>query len=200
MVRVGCLFALALALAPARAHAQEGGGPIAIELRAPPLHAGDRAELIARVRGAGVHPLLLTPRSEGTAIEVVRGRLLRAEAVDPSTVPSAWVTERTARQPSGVRSARPSTARSASAAVTNTLRARRSSTARASAALEAQASAPGIRTQLSDEVDAWPVASSGAVSLGASVCFGALPPWRAGATFTICEASARTSRQRASHA
>jgi len=87
MVRVGCLFALALALAPARAHAQEGGGPIAIELRAPPLHAGDRAELIARVRGAGAHPLLLTPRSEGTAIEVVRGRLLRAEAVDPSAEP-----------------------------------------------------------------------------------------------------------------
>src|SRR5690606_37787427 len=86
MVRVGSLFVLVLALGPAGAEAQDGG-PIAIELVAPPLHAGDRAELIARVRGAGAHPLLVTPRSEGTAIEVVRGRLLRAEAVDPSADP-----------------------------------------------------------------------------------------------------------------
>ena len=69
------------ALAPATALAQES---LSIELEAPPLRAGDRAEVIARVRGAGSHPLLLTPRSEGTAIEVVRGRLLRAEAIDPS--------------------------------------------------------------------------------------------------------------------
>ncbi len=35
------------------------------------------------MHGAGPHPLLVTPSSEGTALEVVRGRLLRAEAQDP---------------------------------------------------------------------------------------------------------------------
>lgn len=47
------------------------------------LTVGDRAEVIASVRGAASHPLLLTPRAEGTALEVVRGRLLRADARDP---------------------------------------------------------------------------------------------------------------------
>ncbi len=57
---------------------------LSVELRAPDaLHQGDRAEVVALVRGAGAHPLLVTPSSEGTALEVVRGRLLRAEATDP---------------------------------------------------------------------------------------------------------------------
>lgn len=56
---------------------------LSVQLDAPPsLQAGDRAEVVARVSGAGPHPLLLTPRSEGTAIEVVRGRLMRADARD----------------------------------------------------------------------------------------------------------------------
>lgn len=69
-------------LAPSGAQAEEGS--IVIEVDAPTLRAGDRAEVVVRVRGAGPHPLLLTPRSEGSAIEVVRGRLMRAEAADPS--------------------------------------------------------------------------------------------------------------------
>jgi hypothetical protein len=49
------------------------------------LAIGDRADLIATVRvPAGDRsrssPLLLTPVSEGSAVEVVRGRLLRADA------------------------------------------------------------------------------------------------------------------------
>jgi hypothetical protein len=46
------------------------------------LGVGARAEVIARVRlgeDAG-RPMLLTPATEGTAIEVVRGRLTRADA------------------------------------------------------------------------------------------------------------------------
>ncbi|HBQ16337.1 MAG TPA: hypothetical protein DEF51_36150, partial [Myxococcales bacterium] len=47
------------------------------------LTVGDRAEIVARVSGAGAHPVMLTPSAEGTALEVVRGRLLRADARDP---------------------------------------------------------------------------------------------------------------------
>ncbi len=61
-------------------------GELVVELSAPgAIHEGDRAQITALVRGAGPHPLLVTPRSEGTALEVVRGRLLRAEAEDPSS-------------------------------------------------------------------------------------------------------------------
>jgi hypothetical protein len=69
---------------PARGRAQDEAS-LAVELRAPErLRAGDRAEILAEVRHAGPHPLLVTPRSEGTALEVARGRLLRADAVDAS--------------------------------------------------------------------------------------------------------------------
>jgi hypothetical protein len=45
---------------------------------------GDRTAVIAEVRidPPGDWPLLVTPTSEGTAIDVVRGRLLRADAED----------------------------------------------------------------------------------------------------------------------
>lgn len=57
---------------------------LAVELRLPEaLHVGDRVEVVALVRGAASHPLLLTPRSEGAAVEVVRGRLMRADARQP---------------------------------------------------------------------------------------------------------------------
>lgn len=75
--------ALLAALASAPAAAQPSA--LSVALRTPEtIRAGDRVELIAEVRGAGGHPLLVTPHSEGSALEVVRGRLLRAEAVDPS--------------------------------------------------------------------------------------------------------------------
>ena len=50
------------------------------------LTVGDRASIIAEVRivPPGDRPILLTPSSEGTAVEVVRGRLLRADAEDPN--------------------------------------------------------------------------------------------------------------------
>lgn len=46
------------------------------------LTQGDRAEILVEVVGVSVGaelPLVLTPTSEGTALEVVRGRLFRAE-------------------------------------------------------------------------------------------------------------------------
>lgn len=74
----------ALALALVLGAAAPAAGQLTVELRPPgALRAGDRVEIIALVRGAGSHPLLLTPSSEGTALEVVRGRLMRAEARDP---------------------------------------------------------------------------------------------------------------------
>lgn len=96
-LRSSLALALAAALALSQlaplpsAHAQEGAGdderypeplPIVVHLDAPAhLAVGDRAEVIARVRlghDAGT-PLLVTPSSEGPAIEVVRGRLTRAD-------------------------------------------------------------------------------------------------------------------------
>ena len=71
-------------------HAQpiEAPEPPAIEVVLEPparLAVGARAEVIARVRlreHAG-RPMMLTPVTEGTAIEVVRGRLTRADADAP---------------------------------------------------------------------------------------------------------------------
>ena len=58
---------------------------LSVELTAPEgIAVGDRAELIARVQNSGGLPILITPHSEGTAIEVVRGRLMRADAREPS--------------------------------------------------------------------------------------------------------------------
>ena len=53
------------------------------------LHVGDRFEVVALVSppGEASHPLLLTPSSEGTAVEMVRGRLMRSDADDPSARP-----------------------------------------------------------------------------------------------------------------
>lgn len=49
------------------------------------LEVGDRARIVAEVRlpEGNERPVLLTPGSEGTAVEVVRGRLLRADAEAP---------------------------------------------------------------------------------------------------------------------
>jgi hypothetical protein len=86
------LIALAAAAAAAAvilARAQAPGG-VEVTLEAPhALVAGDRAEVVAvvRIEPANDLPLLVTPRSEGAAVEVVRGRLLRADAEDPTAVP-----------------------------------------------------------------------------------------------------------------
>jgi hypothetical protein len=49
------------------------------------LTVDDRASVIVEVHvlPEGHRPVLLTPTSEGSAVEVVRGRLLRADAEDP---------------------------------------------------------------------------------------------------------------------
>ncbi len=79
-------LALALLACTTKAMAQEDArAELVIE---PPAHltVGDRRSVIVRVTifPEGDRPVLLTPTSEGTAVEVVRGRLLRADAEDPS--------------------------------------------------------------------------------------------------------------------
>lgn len=75
-------------LVPFGAIAQPPPAPIELRLVAPAsLTVGDRTEVRAFVSGAAEHPLLLTPRVEGTAVAVVRGRLLRADARDPDAEP-----------------------------------------------------------------------------------------------------------------
>ena len=81
-----CAVALGWAAQPARAAAPA----VQIELTAPDrLTEGDRARVVAEVTlpEGNDRPVLLTPSSEGTAIEVVRGRLLRADAEDPDARP-----------------------------------------------------------------------------------------------------------------
>jgi hypothetical protein len=48
---------------------------------------GDRARLVLVVDVATDVPVLVTPTHEGSAIEVVRGRLARADAVEPGARP-----------------------------------------------------------------------------------------------------------------
>jgi len=79
------LLAIATLLAIPSATAQ-GPGRLAVVLT-PPEHLveEDRAEVVAEVRmqPPSDAPLLVTPSTEGTAVEVVRGRLLRSDAEDP---------------------------------------------------------------------------------------------------------------------
>ena len=71
-----------------------------VELQRPEaVRAGDRTEVVAVVHHAGSRPLLLTPRSEGTAIEVVRGRLMRADAVDTTASALTFRIPVVAREP-----------------------------------------------------------------------------------------------------
>ncbi len=63
---------------------------LAISLEpAPELHPGEHAEIVAVVHAedAARGPLLVTPSVDGAAIEVVRGRLFRFDADDPSADP-----------------------------------------------------------------------------------------------------------------
>jgi hypothetical protein len=76
-----------VAFACAVAHAQ---APLTITLEAPTtMHPGDHAEIVAIVHAEELArgPLLVTPSADGAAIEVVRGRLFRFEAEDPSADP-----------------------------------------------------------------------------------------------------------------
>jgi hypothetical protein len=56
------------------------------------LHVGDHVSLLVMLTlpADAQGPLLLTPRSQGEALEVVRGRLLRADARDQKATPLAF--------------------------------------------------------------------------------------------------------------
>lgn len=77
------LIVLAAACAVVAGVARARETPLEVRL-APPerIAVGDRARVVVdvRVRPDGGHPVMVTPRSEGAAVEVVRGRLLRADA------------------------------------------------------------------------------------------------------------------------
>jgi hypothetical protein len=68
-----------------RAQTPEPGVKVTI-LAPPVLTVEQRAviEIKVRVTPPGAEPLRVTPRTEGDAVEVVKGRLLRADAVDPT--------------------------------------------------------------------------------------------------------------------
>ena len=53
------------------------------------MHPGDHAEIVVFVHAedAARGPLLVTPSVDGAAVEVVRGRLFRFDADDPSSDP-----------------------------------------------------------------------------------------------------------------
>ena len=70
------------------AHAQTA--PLTVTIEAPhQMHPGDHAEIVALVHAedAARGPLLVTPSVDGAAVEVVRGRLFRFDAEDPSADP-----------------------------------------------------------------------------------------------------------------
>lgn len=78
---------LALVALPA-ASAAESDAPPRLELTIVDpgvLHVGERRgiELSVRIEPDSGEPLLITPISEGAAVEVVRGRLFRSDATDP---------------------------------------------------------------------------------------------------------------------
>jgi hypothetical protein len=81
--RAASLVAAACALA--LAHAAADGGQVSVHNRGDdslPLSAHTSIPVVVELAppSAAGHPLLLTPHIEGNAIELVRGRLLRADA------------------------------------------------------------------------------------------------------------------------
>ena len=89
----------------ASALAQETAGPLRVELVPPAaLASGDRAMMELRVWvPAGDVPVMVTPRAEGAAVEVVRGRLLRPDAVDAAASPLVFRIPIVAREPGPAR-------------------------------------------------------------------------------------------------
>jgi len=77
---------------------------VPVELDGPEtLATGARATLEVRVHGAAGMPVLVTPRAEGAALEVVRGRLMRPDAVDPEAEPLVFRVPVVAREPGPAR-------------------------------------------------------------------------------------------------
>jgi hypothetical protein len=65
------------------------------------LHVGDHVSLVLTLSlpEGQKGPILLTPRSQGDALEVVRGRLLHADARDPEIAPLVFDVPAIARAP-----------------------------------------------------------------------------------------------------
>lgn len=77
-IRSAAWVLLASSLVAASAYAQ-----LRLALEPPErLVPGDRASVVLRVRDPGPHPMLVTPRTEGAAVELARGRLQRADAIE----------------------------------------------------------------------------------------------------------------------
>lgn len=77
---------IAIAIAIPIARAQEERPPLTISIEPPARVAlGDRGEIVVVVIAgpSAARPLLVTPVSEGPAIEIVQGRVTRADAQDP---------------------------------------------------------------------------------------------------------------------
>jgi hypothetical protein len=91
------LLAIALTTGPAVAD----GARLVIE--APePLRVGDHRALLLTLSlpdGASPSVLLVTARGQGAALEIVRGRLLRADARDPAGSPLVFDLPVVAREP-----------------------------------------------------------------------------------------------------
>jgi hypothetical protein len=81
------LALVALALPLAGFAAADG---VALSIAVPdPLRVGDHRALVLTLSLPAdvATPLLVTPRGQGEALEIVRGRLLRADARDPAASP-----------------------------------------------------------------------------------------------------------------
>lgn len=88
-VRRGLAVAV-LALGAGSLMAEAQGTALTVRIEAPrEMHPGDHAEIVALVHAedAARGPLLVTPTIDGAAVEVVRGRLFRFEADDPTSDP-----------------------------------------------------------------------------------------------------------------
>lgn len=95
------LLAVLVSIA-ASASAEEHRPTVTVRLDAPShIATGDHLSMVATVTLSPPNrlPLLLTPSSEGTAIEVVRGRLLRADAEEPKANPLVFRIPLVARGP-----------------------------------------------------------------------------------------------------
>jgi hypothetical protein len=97
-VRACALLAVCLLLGATGA----GGQALTLELSAPSeLRVGERALLAVTLElpAGAASPLLLTQTAEGEALEVVRGRLMRADARDPEATPLRFDLPVVARAP-----------------------------------------------------------------------------------------------------
>lgn len=100
MIRALPVALLLLLAVPSSA---QDAGPIEvrIEVARTVVHPGETGEIVAvvTVRESADAPFLLTPTSDGPAVVMVRGRLLRADAEDPRTRPLRFHVPFVARTP-----------------------------------------------------------------------------------------------------